>query len=936
MISESSIRSLTSEDKILRTTQKLDQKTTYGQELTIPDQRAHRNPSMLQLTRTHNVGLLSLVIIVCLVVTLFQASPAKALEQNITFLPLKINAQQPAPLVQAADRALEEALAERGYAFLSRKQAQKLTSYTEAWPPSGKALADIAEKMGYDYIAIGSLTQLGERYSLDFSVFDILQINAPYVSFKEAASLEELSPVIGELVADADGYANRSYTIATIGPEGNERIDAGAILRKISTKPGDIYDPDKLRQDLKAVFSMGYFDNVEIEAMDGDNGKKIIFRVQEKPLIGNIVISGTDNVKEEDVRDAANIQLNTILNPAKVNDAVERVKSFYRSKGYYNTEIDANISYPTEESAEIRLVIQEGDKITIESISFQGNSTFDADELEDIIQTNTYQWWISWLTNAGLLKMDVLKQDASRIGAFYHNHGFIEAKVGTPQVEQKEDGLYITFPIEEGPRYRVGTVDIQGDLIEDKTVLLEKLQIRKEEFLNRQVLREDSTKLTDLYAEKGYAFAEISPKINKSEIGKRVDILVNVSKGSLVYFNRVEIVGNTRTRDNVIRRDLQVEEGGVFNSKAIRTSTQKLQRLGFFEEVTVIPKPTLSEDQMDVIIDIKEKSTGQFSIGAGYSSDESILAMGEITENNFMGTGNRLTLTGKVSAKTAKYNLNFTNPRIFDSRVSAGFDLFSWERQYDDYTRDSTGGGVRFGNPFVERWYMYYGYTLSDTNLSDISENASEVILQSKDINLTSAVRLSLVRDTRNHFFSPSEGSRNFVSVNYAGGPLGGDAQFTKLEASSSWWFPMPLDTVFHIKLAAGRAFENEEGKLPVYEHFYLGGMNSIRGFESYSISPVDPESGEKIGGDKMWYGNISIIFPLLKDMGIQGEIFHDLGNVYAVEDDWDFSDYKKTAGVGILWLSPLGPLRLAWGYNLDRQEGEDSSNWDFSMGGTF
>ena len=870
------------------------------------------------------------------IIFLYGAPSAMAIEQNTAFIPFKINAPNPDSVRVPADKALEKSLTERNYMPMSRNKANSLVNYKGTWPPPAKIINQLSEKTGYDYIAIGSLTQLGDRYSLDFSVFDALQPGSPYSYFRETDSLEDLSRIISEVVAEAVSFANRSFTIASIAPAGNKRIDAGAILRKIETKPGDMYNPTSLRQDLKTVFSMGYFDNVEIEATDTDKGKKILFRVQEKPLIGSVVITGADNIKEENVRDAANIATNTILNPTKVNDAVVRVKELYKSKGYYNTEVEATISYPATDSAEVRLVIQEGEKITVEEITFQGNTTFEDSDLLDIVQTGTYSWWISWLTDAGVLKMDILKQDAARLGAFYQNHGFIESKVGTPVVEQKGDGLFITFPIEEGPRYRVGIVDVAGDLIKDKEMLISTLQIRQEPFLNRQILREDTTRITDIYAENGYAFAEVTPRINKTDVGKRVDILLQIDKGSLVYFNRVEIQGNTRTRDNVIRRDLQVKEGGLFDSKAIRTSTLKLQRLGYFEEVTVTPKPTLSEDKMDVVVDIKEKATGQFSVGAGYSSSENLIIMGEITEDNFLGTGNRLSLNGYLGSQTARYKLAFTNPRLFDSNVSGGIDLFNWEIEYDDYTKNSTGAGVRFGHPFFEKWYAYYGYTIENTDLSDIDDDASEVIKRSAEINLSSSVRWSLVRDTRNRTFSPSTGSRNSASIKYAGGPLGGEAQFTKVEGASSWWFPMVWDTVFHVKGAAGQAFANEDDKLPVYEHFYLGGMNSIRGFESYSISPLDAESGEKIGGDKMWYGTVSVIFPLLKDMGMQGEVFTDFGNVYAVEDNWDFSDYKKTAGVGLLWLSPLGPLRLAWGFNLDRQEDEDSSNWDFSMGGTF
>jgi outer membrane protein insertion porin family len=878
--------------------------------------------------------LLRVVVLICIA-----CSPgvASALENNTLFLPFKINAPDVANTAVVADRALEQEVLAKGMRMIPRTQAEKAVNYGGVWPPSSAALARVAEASGADYVVVGSLNKLGNRISVDCSIIDVLAPQAPYSAFREANSLNELPRISSDIVGAMLAYSNRSATVASIAPEGNERIDSGAILQKISTKPGDLYDPSTLRQDLKSVFALGYFDNVEIEANDTEAGKKIIFRVKEKPLVGNVIISGAEEIKEEEIRGAAGITANTILNPFKVNEAVQKIKGLYKSKGYYNTEVNAQISQMDNGQSEVRFTIAEGAKITVEGIAFTGNTSFSDGELEDVVQTSTHKWWISWLTDAGVLKMEILRQDAERIANFYQNQGFLEAKVGEPIVEQKEDALFVTFPIEEGPRYKVGTVDIAGDLIKSKDELLAVLKIREEEYLNRQVLRDDITRLTDLYSEQGYAFAEVNTKVNKSQTGQRMDVMLQVSKGAMAYINRVEIKGNTRTRDNVIRRDLKVEEGGRFNSKAIRTSTQKLNRLGFFEEVTVTPKPTMIENQMDVVVDVKEKSTGQFSVGAGYSSSESVLFMGEISEDNILGTGNRLSLAASTSSKSTKYNLNFTNPRIFDSQVSGGVNLFNWEHEYDDFTKDSTGASFRLGHPLVEQWRIYYGYTISDTDITDIDEdNVSSYILRSADINITSMVELSLVRDTRDKLFSPTQGSRNSISVDYAGGPFGGDAQFTKVEASSSWYFPMFWSTVFHVKGAAGQAFENESDKLPVYEHFFLGGMNSIRGFDSASISPLDPVTGDKIGGDKMWYGTVSIIFPLIKDMGMDGEIFHDFGNVYDVDESWDFGTYKKTAGVGILWASPLGPLRLAWGFNLDKQEGEDSSNWDFSMGGTF
>ncbi|RUM39727.1 MAG: outer membrane protein assembly factor BamA [Desulfobulbus sp.] len=887
-------------------------------------------------TSRNRVGCRPSAFFALLLVTFFLLTtvPSRAAgEESTAFLPLKINADNTTQVQKKADKALKAALADKGLNMISRSTAKQLVDYSGAWPPSNAVLTRVADTTHQDYVAVGSLTKIGDQISVDLKVFDVLSPAAPRTIYREGESLADIADVLQSVLTDVTGFTNRQATIATIAPEGNKRIDSGAILRKISTKPGDYYNPETLRKDLKSVFTMGYFDNVEIEVNDSPAGKDVIFRVQEKPLIKTLSFAGLDELSEKDVKEAANIRVNTILNPAKLNDAIKRIKALYKSKGFYNCKAKAKLSYPTPQTADVRFVVEEGKKMSIADITFKGNTSYDDGELRDVIQTSSWNW-LSWITEAGILKMDVLQQDAARINAFYNNNGFIEAKVGIPQVEEKDGDLYVTFVVDEGPRYRVGTVDIQGDLVEDKDKLISLLKVRQERFLNRKVLRQDTLKLTDIYAEHGYAFAEIRPHINKSKQGKRVNITFNIDQAAKVYFNRVEIQGNTRTRDNVIRRDLLVKEGGVYDSKAIRRSTERLQRLGYFEDVTVTPQPTMNEDEMNILVDVKEKSTGQFSIGAGYSSSDKLMFMGEISEDNFLGMGTKLALSASLSAVTTRFNLNYTDPRIFDSNVSAGIDAFNWEREFDDYTKDSYGGGFRLGHHLWERWRIFYGYTWSDTTLTNISENASEFLLRSKDINITSALRVAVVRDTRNRRFNPTAGSRNSLSVRYAG--IGGDAKFTKVEGSSSWYFALPFSTVFHIKGAAGQAFENETNKLPVYENFYLGGMNSIRGLKSSSISPLDPISHEKYGGDKMWYANIELSFPLLTEAGLYGVAFTDFGNVYSEDDSWDFGTFKKTAGLGVNWLSPMGPLRLVWSYNLDKQDGDEDATWDFAMGGSF
>ena len=866
------------------------------------------------------------------------ALPVSATSSEIVFLPLNINTSIHAEdLTLQADSSLQETLDNTAIQMIPRNNVETYAEYNSIWPPAVKALQEIADATQTDYIAAGNLTVIGSQISVDVKLFDILSPNSPTYYSQTAQSIDELDEVLKNIVSEIQSYTERDFRIASIAPEGNARIDSGAILRKITTKAGDTYDPTALRNDLKSIYKMGYFNDVQIDVSDTPKGKKVTFRVIEKPVIQSVIFEGIDELKEEDIKDAANIKEHFILNPAKISVAEEAIHQLYKTKGFYNSQVNAQISYPNDQGAIVRFVIEEGEKIYIKEISVEGNVTFDDDELLDQIETGE-KWIFTWLTEAGLLDMVKIEQDAARIVTFYNNQGFLEAKIGEPEIRQEEEWIYLKFIVEEGPRFRIGTVEFSGDIIGMEEDMLNLLTVRDEEYVSRQSLREDILKMTDYYAESGYAFAGIRPVTTKSQVGNRIDVTFQIDKGELVYIDRITIKGNNRTRDNVIRRELLIAEGGVFDSKAIRQSTQALQRLSYFEEVNITPEPSLDPDRMNVIIEVKEKSTGTFSIGAGYSSVDKIMLMGQISENNFLGRGDTLAFSANVSGVSQRFNLGYTNPHLYDSALSWGVDAFSTEREYDDYTKDSKGGGLRIGYPIWGKWKAYGNYSYTDTDLSDIAPNASFIIKESADIHVTSAVKFSLVRDTRNSLYGASRGSRNVASVKYAGGPLSGDAEFTKVEGSTSWYFPMMLSTVFHIKGAAGQVFENEPGKLPVYERFYLGGLNSVRGFEYGKISPIDPTTLDRIGGDKMWYTNVEIVFPLLKTQGVHGAIFYDSGQV--LNDDEDFfivnDSIKNSAGIEVRWLSPMGPLRVVWGYNLDPLPDEDQAVWDFSIGGSF
>jgi outer membrane protein insertion porin family len=865
-----------------------------------------------------------------------------AADQDVTlFLPFKINAPaNPEQLQELADRTLESALSGRGkltfgYSLLPRPEAVNDINYQEVWPPPFQSVADLVRKLGgYRYVAVGSLTLIGEQVSIDVKLYDMVSPASSTYYYQENRNMQMLSDTVDNLIGDIASYTGRESLIAAVSIKGNARIDSGAIRRQIKSRIGDPFDPQLLNIDLKNVFKMGYFDDVALNVVDSAQGKEVFFEVKEKPVVGQVLIEGAKELKEEDVRETIIVAANSIINPRKIQESVNNILNLYKEKGFYNTEVEAKYTYPKPERVDVRFVIKEGPKVYTKEIKFVGNKAFTTRQLKKVIESSS-KGLFSFITESGVLKKEVLELDVSRLAAYYHNSGYIEAKIGEPEIVQNGKWLYVTFNIQEGDRYRVGRVDITGELIADKDSLMRLTQITREEYLSRKILRDDILRLTDFYAENGYAFAEVNPTVTEDEKEKRVDITVNISKGDLVYLNRIKIIGNTRTRDKVIRREMAIKEKSIFNSKAVRTSHEALLRLDYFEEVNITPEATLDKNLMDVTIEVKEKPTGAFSIGAGYSSAEKFMFMGEISQNNFLGKGQRIALQVNLSATSSRYNISLTEPHYKDSNLLVGVDLYNWERIYDDYTKDSTGGAIRFGYPVWEEWNLGFGYGLDNANLTDIQETASIVIKDSADIHITSAVNLSLNRDTRNRRYNATRGSKNLVSTKIAGGPLGGDAAFTKVEFVSSWYSPFFWETTYHLKGSAGQVFENASGKLPVFEKFYLGGINDIRGFETNHISPKanNALNGDRIGGTKMWYMNAELLFPLVKDAGLTGVIFFDAGNVY---DDWDFQYIKKSVGGGVRWLSPMGPLRLEYGHVINPAADEGSGTWDFSIGAEF
>lgn len=799
-----------------------------------------------------------------------------------------------------------------------------------------KDLYELGKALNVEWLITGSLTQIGKRVSIDLKAIDITKKRPTFSVFMAADSIDNLAETSEQIAASIDHQIAGVVQVDAVDVVGNQRIEKEAILAVIGTKKGDIFDYGQLDEDLRNVFKMGFFKDVKTEAEDGPKGKIVTFRVIEKPSIGKIIFVGNEKQKSGKLKKELGIEPYSILDQAKIKQSIENIREYYRKNGYYNVDIAESIEPLPNNEVKLTYEISEHEKVFIREIKFVGNTEFTERQLKKIMETSE-KGFLSWITKSGYLDHKKLEFDVQKLASFYHNHGFIRAKVGDPKVDyEKEKGLIITIEVQEGPQYAVNEVFISGDLIKPVDELMEKVQINKEKAFNRETVRRDIQALRNVYFDEGYAYTEVRPGTKQDDEKHLVDVMYKISKGKKVRFERINIAGNTKTRDKVIRREMKVVEGEYFSGKDLKKSSANLHRLGFFEDVEVKTKKGSRDDLMVVDINVKERPTGSFSVGAGYSSEDSAFVMFQIAQNNLFGNGQKLSAEAKIGGETQQYAIRFVEPWLFDLPLSASFDIFKIEHEYDYYTRDSMGGAVGLGFPlgFDDFTKGYIRYQYDDSEITDVSPNASVAIRDMIGSNVTSSMTLMVKRDSRDRPWNTSKGSVNSGSFEYAG--LGGDVAFYKYQGGTAWYFPMFWDTVFLVRGRIGYVQKASGGKLPVYQKFTLGGINTVRGFDYGTISPRDPSTGDRIGGEKMMVYNIEYRFPLLKEQGLVGIAFFDAGNVFTKDESYTFSGIRRSAGTGLRWYSPIGPLRLEYGWNLDRKDDEESGGWEFTVGGTF
>jgi outer membrane protein insertion porin family len=748
--------------------------------------------------------------------------------------------------------------------------------------------------------------------------------------------------------------------IAIVRIEGNQRVDEEAIRIHIQSRAGQPLDRATVDTDVRAIYAMGFFENVEVSREEGAEGTTLVFRVRERPQITSVTIEGTKKLRTEDVEAALKVRPHTILDAEKMRRGVADAKKLYEEKGY----LDATITPKTEPIAgapnEIALtyVVEEGKIVRIQEIEIEGNTAFSDRKLKRQMTTSEENL-ISRFTGAGVLNAEALKTDTERLTAYYYDDGYITVRVDEPKVERRDDGLYVTVKISEGDQFDVGAVDFAGDVRSDLD-LQKDLELKTGDTFRSSKLRQDILKLTDRYGDVGYAFVNIEPETEIDQDKKTVDIRYKIDQGPDVTIDKIVITGNTKTHDKVLRRELKVQEQERFSGTKLKKSRDALNRLGFFQEVNLTTQRGRSEEKLNLQVDVKEGQTGSLTAGAGFSSADSLLFNARIQENNLFGRGYRAVLNADFGSVRQNFVGSFTDPWLFGIPLTATLDAFRWRLDYDEFTRGGTGVGFRLLYPLTALGYeKVFGrwsldevrigaeYRLEDAEISDISLRSPPTVVASEGRMITSSIRPIVSRNTLNSFFDPTRGSAQEFSIEYAG--LGFESEFIKIDARTRHFWPIyksPSWGTFVYSIAGqfgyGVGFDGViDDELPLFERYFPGGINSIRGFAVRTLGPResvfdaqgDEINTDPVGGSRQIVVNNEIIFPIVEQLGLKGVLFVDAGNAWLNSDGWDFADMRYAAGAGVRWQSPLGPIRIEFGVPLNKKRDDKTSLVLFSFG---
>ncbi len=719
--------------------------------------------------------------------------------------------------------------------------------------------------------------------------------------------------------------------------KGNKKIEEDAIRVVIKSKKGEEFSIQTVREDVKAIYRLGYFDDVKVDYQVTPEGIILTYIVVEKPLVKSVDIVGNKKMGTDKIKGVIKIKPYSAFEIAQLKESASAIEKLYEEDGYYGTTVEYSSEILPSEAIIVRFNIKEGEKLKIKKIGFVGNKAFPDKILKKMMNTKE-KGIFSILTGSGTYTREMLENDIQIISNHYFNNGYIQHAIDTPQVKVEKDGIYITIKIKEGEQFRIGKVGIEGELIAPANELMKELKLKEDDIFSREAVRSAIIRLSDYYGDRGYAFANVLPSSRIREAEKKVDITFQIQKGYFTTFDKIYIRGNTKTIDKVIRRELEIAEAEPYSISKLKRSRERLLRLGYFKDVNLSTEKGASPDKLNVKISVEEAPTGSISGGIGFSSIEQLFAVFQIQERNLFGTGKQVGITAQLGAKRQFYDISFTEPRFFDTNLLTGFDAFNLTSTYVDFSRRDTGGALRFGYPLPKDIYFTTSYRYELIKIFDVSEGASSFLkeAESEGERRVSSIVSSISKSTLNNPIDPSSGLYTRLSLGLAGTFLGGNTDFIKTIYSFRYYYPLRWDFVYMFNGEIGYGRKLPSGDLPLIERFFLGGINSVRGYRARSLGPKDPATGDVLGGNKELFFNNEISFPIVREAGLKGVVFLDAGNAFSEGEDLSLSDLRVGAGWGIRWLSPLGPIRIELGYPINKKKGDKSQVIEFSIGRFF
>lgn len=738
----------------------------------------------------------------------------------------------------------------------------------------------------------------------------------------------------------ADDRDGRTITVVEV--KGNKAISSETILTKIKTKVGDPFSHVVLNDDLKRLYATEFFTNVTIDVDDRDGGVAITFIMEEKPVIEDIEFIGNKAFRAPKLKAAMKSKPDDMLNLSMLASDINELRNMYIKKGYPLVDITYKLEVGKElNKAKIIITIDEKSKVKVKTVTISGNKCIRSKEILKVMGTKPASWL--WFLQSGIFKEEVFQEDLEKIKSLYDDKGFLDVEL-IPKMDYGKEGeeLNITIEVKEGKQYLTGDIIIKGNLVLPEKDVRRKIKMKSGKNFSNRALREDAMEVKQLYNHYGYMNASVDIERSLNSATGNVDIIYNIDAKELVYVGKIEIRGNSKTKEVVARRELRIFPGQKFDGEKIKRSKERLYNLGLFEDINFDTEETDDPNVQNLILNLKETKTGEFSFGGGYSSIDFLIGFVEVTQKNFdimnfpsfTGAGQRLDIRAELGMVRHNFNISWTEPWIFGAPYSFGFDLYqtAHKRQSDigwAYDESRLGGDLRLGKELTDYLRASAVYRLELIDIENVDDGASQALQDEEGKNTISSIMFELTQDTRDNIYNPSKGYILSNSIENAGGFMGGNKTFLKGTGTAAWYHTFFEKVVLELKVRGGLVTPyGDSDTVPIYERFFAGGANTIRGYKERSIGPRDPGSNDPVGGEALGIGNIEFTFPIYEKL-LKGAVFYDVGNVHAKAEDFlTGGDLKSGAGVGVRVKTPIGPVKLDWGYplvqnNNDKREGQ-------------